>query len=191
MADKKALLVLAQDAAIDENGPAARLFKKGAVFGNYSAGQVLDGSVADENITRQSPEEALAALENAPALTVVDFGGNSAKAEEFLGKALDEVDRKTVLAVIAKDKAIFYGLGINGKAGAVARQAKAADILPTLAYIADFPLTESCTGAIIYQALKTPNMKMEELGKLKAAIERMESALNRENREPWDKHDCA
>ena len=34
-------------------------------------------------------------------------------------------------------------------------------------------------------------MKLEEIGKLKEALTRMEGALARDNREPWDKHDCA
>ena len=42
-----------------------------------------------------------------------------------------------------------------------------------------------------YYALKDPNMKLKEIAKLKEALGRMEAALQRDTREPWDKHDCA
>ena len=32
---------------------------------------------------------------------------------------------------------------------------------------------------------------LEEIKKLKEALVRMESVIQRDNREPWDKHDCA
>ena len=59
------------------------------------------------------------------------------------------------------------------------------------ATIADLPVDEDCTGAIIYQVMKNPNLKLEEIKKLKEALVRMESVIQRDNREPWDKHDCA
>jgi len=83
------------------------------------------------------------------------------------------------------------GAGINAKAGSIARPATAKDIVPTLAYITDLPITTECCGAILYQALKSPNLKLDEIAKLKEALIRMEGALARDNREPWDKHDCA
>ena len=61
----------------------------------------------------------------------------------------------------------------------------------TIATIADLPVDEDCTGAIIYQVMKNPNLKLEEIKKLKEALVRMESVIQRDNREPWDKHDCA
>ena len=39
--------------------------------------------------------------------------------------------------------------------------------------------------------MKDPNLKISEINKLKEAISRMESVIARDNREPWDKHDCA
>ena len=39
--------------------------------------------------------------------------------------------------------------------------------------------------------MKNPNLKLEEIKKLKEALVRMESVIQRDNREPWDKHDCA
>jgi hypothetical protein len=48
------------------------------------------------------------------------------------------------------DALAFYGTGINAKAEKLERAVAAKDIFPTLAYIADFPLTGECTGAILY-----------------------------------------
>ncbi|MFQ8735889.1 MAG: hypothetical protein ACLSAH_07520 [Bilophila wadsworthia] len=83
------------------------------------------------------------------------------------------------------------GLAVNPKAGIVGRAVNAQDIAVTIATIADLPVDEDCTGAIIYQVMKNPNLKLEEIKKLKEALVRMESVIQRDNREPWDKHDCA
>ena len=65
------------------------------------------------------------------------------------------------------------------------------DLVPTICYLLDLPIPEQSEGAVIYQAFKDPNFKMKEIQKLKDGLARMETALQRENREPWDKHDCA
>jgi hypothetical protein len=44
---------------------------------------------------------------------------------------------------------------------------------------------------VIYQAFKDPNFKLKEIKKLKDGLARMEAALTRQSREPWDKIDCA
>ncbi len=46
-------------------------------------------------------------------------------------------------------------------------------------------------AGVIYQVLKDPNLKFNELIKLQEALARMGSVIERNNREPWDKHDCA
>jgi hypothetical protein len=131
-------------------------------------------------------------VENGVALGIIDLGAaDSAALDAALEVILDAADRKTVVAVAAKNGLALHGAGINAKAGSVARAASAKDIVPTLAYITDFPITTECCGAILYQALKSPNMKLDETTKLKEALIRMEGALARDNREPWDKHDCA
>ena len=91
----------------------------------------------------------------------------------------------------ASNGVAFYGLAINGKAGVVERAVTAADVALTIATIADLAIDGSCTAAVIYQVMKNPNLKLDEIKKLKEAIARMESVINRDNREPWDKHDCA
>jgi predicted AlkP superfamily phosphohydrolase/phosphomutase len=65
------------------------------------------------------------------------------------------------------------------------------DLVPTICYLLDLPIPAQAEGAVIYQALKNPDFKIEEINKLKAALTRMETALQRGERQPWDKHECA
>ncbi len=192
MAEKKALIVLAPAADLAGGDSIEKLLKKAALFSSYAAGDVIDAAVAAETVTALQPADAAAAVENGVALGVIDLGAaDSAALDAALEVILDAADRKTVVAVAAKNGLALHGAGINAKAGSVARAASAKDIVPTLAYITDFPITTDCCGAILYQALKSPNMKLDETTKLKEALIRMEGALARDNREPWDKHDCA
>ncbi len=84
----------------------------------------------------------------------------------------------------------FNGPGIK-KGYRLERNCSLIDIVPTICYLMDLPLPEQAEGAILYQALKNPNMKAEEIAKLKAGLARMETALQRGERQPWDKHECA
>jgi hypothetical protein len=65
------------------------------------------------------------------------------------------------------------------------------DIVPTICYLMDFPVPADVEGCILYQAFKKPNFKIMEIQKLKDGLARMEAAVERGNREPWDHHDCA
>ncbi len=192
MAEKKALIVLAPAAELGAGASVEKLLKKAALFTNYAAGDVIDAAVAAETVTAVQPADLAGAMERGLALGVIDLGtADSVALDAALAVVLEAADRKTVLAVAAKNGLALYGTGVNAKAGGVSRAAAARDIVPTLAYIADFPITTECTGAILYQALKSPNLKLDETTKLKDAMARMEGALARDNREPWDKHDCA
>jgi hypothetical protein len=193
MAEKKALIVLAPAADIGCHCPALEKFmKKGALFTDYVNGDLAEAETLGETAPRLRPEDITAESQKERPICIVDLGSADAAAlDAALADILDSIDRKTVVAVSARNGLAFYGTGINSKAGSLQRSCHARDILPTLAYIADFPITNACTGAILYQALKSPNLKLEEIGKLKEAIVRMEGALARDNREPWDKHDCA
>ncbi len=190
MAEKKAIIVLAPEAEIAACGDGlGKLLKKGVVLKNYTAGNSLE---AAEGAISVAPAGVADEVATGTALMVVDLGtAGTAELDTALAAVLDGTDRRCTLAVVAKGAVVFYGLGVDAKAGEVARAAQARDIVPTLAYIADFPITTECTGAVLYQVLKSPNLKMDEIGKLKEALVRMESALARDNREPWDKHDCA
>lgn len=192
MAEKKALVVLAPAAELGAGASVEKLLKKAALFSTFAAGEVIDAAVAAETVTKLQPAEVAAAVENGVALGVIDLGAADAAAlDAALEVILDAADRKTVIAVAAANALALHGAGINAKVGSVARAASAKDIVPTLAYITDFPITTECCGAILYQALKSPNLKLDETTKLKEALIRMEGALARDNREPWDKHDCA
>ena len=192
MAEKKALIVLAPAAELGAGASIEKLLKKGALFSNFTAGDVIDAAVTADTVTSLQVQDVAAAIEGGLVLGVVDLGAaDTAALDAALATILDAADRKTVLAVAAKGALALHGSGINSKAGAIQRPASARDIVPTLAYITDFPITTECCGAILYQALKSPNLKLDELTKLKEALIRMEGALARDNREPWDKHDCA
>ena len=193
MAEKKALIIAAGNAELAGSGPGMeKLLKKAALFTKYATGDIALDAVAANAVTRLDPAEVEAAVEKGVTLGFIDLGAADAAAlDAALAVVLEGSDRKTVIAVAAGNALAFYGLGIDAKAGSLDRAASAKDIVPTLAHIADVPLTGRCTGAVLYQALKNPNMKLEEIGKLKEALTRMEGALARDNREPWDKHDCA
>ena len=111
--------------------------------------------------------------------------------KEYSEKLLENVDRRTLVVVVSDKGVAFWGHGVNNKAGAVNRAVNAQDIYVTIANITDLPITAECTGAVLYQMMKDPNLKISEINKLKEAISRMESVIARDNREPWDKHDCA
>lgn len=192
MAEKKALLILATSAEIAGGEGTGKLLKKGALFKNYSAGDVLNASVDKAEITAVNADGLAAAVEAGTALMVLDLGSaDAAVMETAMVKVMDAVDRKTVIALVGKNGLALYGQGIDTKVGDIARPVKAEDVLPTLAAIGEFKLTPEAAGAVIYPALKTPNSKLDEIEKLKEALKRMEGALARDNREPWDKHDCA
>ena len=65
------------------------------------------------------------------------------------------------------------------------------DLVPTICYLMDLPMPAQTEGSVLYQALKNPDFKTEEINKLKAALARMETAMQRGERQPWDKHECA
>ena len=71
------------------------------------------------------------------------------------------------------------------------RTAWLTDIVPTVCYLLDLPLPAQAEGAILWQALKDPQVKIKELAKLRDGLARMETAVQRSQRQPWDKHDCA
>ena len=61
----------------------------------------------------------------------------------------------------------------------------------------DLPLVRENDSKVVFTLFGTISdicsliAQLKEMGKLKDAISRMEAALQRDNREPWDKHDCA
>lgn len=84
----------------------------------------------------------------------------------------------------------FTGPGIK-KGYRMERTCNLIDIVPTICHMMDLPLPGTTEGAVLYQAFKNPNFKSDEIGKLKDGLARMELALNRRLRQPWDKKDDA
>lgn len=184
MADKKAILVNAKGVKLASSGEALdKLNKKAAVMPNADANGLADKAAALGGV-KCAHADLAQTLEKA-TLAIVDG------AEDAVAGALEAANRRTLVVVAADDGVAFYGLGINGKAGKVARKADADDIALTMATIADMPIGGDCEAGIIYQVLKDPNLKLNEMIKLQEALARMESVIERNNREPWDKHDCA
>ena len=182
MAEKKAILLMLPSVALSGASEALDKLKKKAVLlanadsaGLEALGLELGGKKVEA-----------AALKGAEDALLVVQGDEAA-----LAAALEAADRRTLVVVAAADGVAFYGLAVDSKAGAVARAVNAQDIAVTIATIADLPVSAQCTGGIIYQAMKNPNLKLDEIRKLNEALVRMESVIQRDNREPWDKHDCA
>lgn len=84
----------------------------------------------------------------------------------------------------------FTGPGIK-KGAHLERTCNLVDIVPTVCYLMDIPVPAQTEGAVLYQIFKNPDFKIEEISKLKAGLARMEIALQRGERQPWDKHECA
>ena len=176
MAEKKAVLIL--NAAFDG-------LKKAALLPNASC-EDLAGMAEKLGAVKTDAEGIAAALDTQEPVVFVVSEGDAA-----LAAALEAADRRTLLVVTGAAGVAFQGLAINAKIGTVDRAVNAQDILVTIATIADLPICSCCTGGIIYQVMKNPNLKLDEIKKLKEALARMESVIQRDNREPWDKHDCA
>jgi len=184
MADKKAIFIDATGLSLSGSGESLdKLNKKAAVLTSAEVSGLTDKVVSLGGV--QTDAAALATTMESATLAVL-----SGK-EDALAAALEAANRRTVVIVSTADGVAFYGMGINSKAGKVARAVTADDIALTIATLVDLPITEDCTAAIIYQVLKDPNLKLNEIIKLQEALARMESVIERNNREPWDKHDCA
>lgn len=185
MAEKKAFILDAPALDLAASGDALdKLKKKAALLPNANAAGLVD-LLKGMNAVCCDAAGLAAAAEGDNGLIIVS-GGDAA-----LPAVLEAADRKTLVVVLTSKGAAFYGLAVNNKAGSVDRAVNAQDMMVTIATIADLEIDATCTGAIVYQIMKNPNLKLDEIKKLKEALIRMESVIQRDNREPWDKHDCA
>ena len=125
-------------------------------YNDYGFVYCFSSSVIDTGIDKPSgysgttvSEELdrLPAEKDAPALVIVEGA-------DALAPALEAADRRTLVVVVSASGTAFYGLAVNPKAGIVGRAVNAQDIAVTIATIADLPVDEDCTGAIIYQVMK-------------------------------------
>ncbi len=192
MIDKRAIVLVA-DKPLDASLPATGKFlRKAATAGNYHAGEVASDVLKIEGAERIGLDGLTSFCQGDKPVALLELGNaDAAGLDAALATVLDLADRRTLVVFVAGEAVHFYGQGVNSKAGNIEREAFARDIVPTVAYLADTTVPADCTGAVLYQALKDPNLKMKEIAKLKEALGRMEAALQRDNREPWDKHDCA
>lgn len=180
---KKAIFVVLPSVALSGSSEVLdKLKKKAALLTNADTAGLEDLALA-----LGGKKVEVAALEGAEDALLMVQGDEAALAAALEAAA----DRRTLVVVAAADGLAFYGLAVDSKAGSVARAVNAQDIAVTIATIVDLPVSADCTGGIIYQAMKNPNLKLDEIKKLKEALVRMESVIQRDNREPWDKHDCA
>jgi predicted AlkP superfamily phosphohydrolase/phosphomutase len=85
---------------------------------------------------------------------------------------------------------VFNGPNIK-KGQHLTRTCSLPDIVPTICYMLKWPLPEHAEGGVLYQVFKDPNFIVDEFNKMQAALNRMENALQRGERQPWDKHECA
>ncbi|MDR1111120.1 MAG: hypothetical protein LBP92_10625 [Deltaproteobacteria bacterium] len=190
MAEIKTLVALVPE--IDPLlGPGRGLLEGGAVFGCYAQGPLFGalGPGREPSIRADGPDEALARIRDGQELTCLELRGPSLGAQ--LGDLIDQTDRRTVMAIVSPSALAFLGYGISRGAGGPAARASAADVLPTLAQVGEFFLDGKIEGAVLFEALLNPNFKQAQIAKLRAALDRLERMLRRDNREPWDKHDCA
>ncbi|MBI4958277.1 MAG: hypothetical protein HY915_02150 [Desulfovibrio sp.] len=193
MAEKNVVLVVAGSVDLGGSGASWKKFqKKGVLVMNYTAGDVASFAAKVPGVVKTTPDALAATFEGDTAFAYVTCGDLDASGlEGVMENVLAAADRRTLVILAASNALLFYGLGVNSKADSIDRAAKAEDIVPTAAYIADLPLPDDTTGAVLYQVLKETNLKLNEFMKLKEALTRMEAALQRDRREPWDKHDCA
>jgi len=193
MAEKKVILLTVGAVDTAGSGAAWKKFQKKAVtVKNYTPGDVAAMAAKIPGAVKTTADALAATFEGETACACVALGDLDAAAlEDVLAKVLEVADRRTLVVLAAANALMFQGLGVNTKASAIDRPAEARDVVPTMAHIADLPLPDDTTGAVLYQVLKETNLKLNETLKLREALTRMEAALQRDSREPWDKHDCA
>lgn len=179
MADKKVIAVFSNTISFAED---SKFGKKAAIFPNAN----MDGLEAILDTVGKKVDSTDAAIAEIEANTACVYTTDCE-----IDKILEAIDRRTTVVAITDKGVGFYGFGINTKVGQIARSINAQDVYVSLAYVADLPVNTDCTGGILYQMLKDPNLKVAEIAKLKEALLRMESVISRDNREPWEKHDCA
>jgi len=193
MADKKVVLIVCGEVDVNAAGSVMQKFlKKSVALADFNPADAAAEAAKIEGAAAVAADGVAKVFEDDGAFAIVDLGAvDPAGLEAAMAAVNDAADRRTLIALAAGKALYLGGLGMDKKADNIARSVCAADVVATICYVADLPVPADCTGAILYQALKDPNMKLKEIAKLKEAIGRMEAALQRDTREPWDKHDCA
>lgn len=184
---KSVVILLAKSvdfAATDE--ASAKFMKKAVVFANYAGGDTKEFSKIG-NCTSIKLEELTESLLEATPIVMIEVDN----ANQAFAHVLENNMRSTLVVVATAKSLAMQGFGIDSKVNKVDRKVELSDAIATICYISDALLPENPTGAIIYQAMKDPNLKATELSKAKQTLDSMEEAISRQNRAPWGKHDCA
>lgn len=155
---------------------------KTEVGSGAEAGELIWDAAAKNNINVDT-------LENGGEFIITDV--NSAdEIDKVLAKAMELAGNKLLAIIVSPTQAIFYGYGIE-RGKKLNNAIPAASIAPTIAFLADLPFPEQVEAPIAYQVIKGLNFKMKQNRKMETANKAMMEAMERENRKPWEKHDCA
>lgn len=154
--------------------------------------EALAGAGAGESIADAARAAGYVVEPLAPGseLAVVDGIADEAALLAVLDQALAIPSTKMLIVITARSTALFYGLGVE-RGVVLEKPLPAACIAPTLAWIGDLPLPAAVEAAPAYAVLKGLNFKAREIAKLKDANDALMLKIERDNRKPWDKHDCA
>lgn len=154
--------------------------------------EALAGAPAGESIIDAARADGYVVEPVGPGseLSVVRGIKDEAALLAALDQALAIPSAKMLIVVATPGMALFYGLGVER--GLVREKAQpAACIAPTLAWLGDLPLPAQVEAAPAYAVLKGLNYKAKEIARLKDANDALMLKIERDNRKPWDKHDCA
>ena len=201
MATGKNVIVLFADVSEDvllksEAEQLAKMRRKGSVVRIAAAGDVkveaLAGAPAGQSMVDAAREGGYVVepIALASELSIVEGIADEAALLAEIDKAFALATTKMLLVVVTSTCAMFYGLGIE-RGVFIEEPVPAACIAPTLAWIGDLPLPEKVQAAPLYRIIKGLNYKAKEIAKLRDSIAALELKIERDNRKPWDKHDCA
>lgn len=184
--------ILADDAPVF-----AKLKEKGCVCPLLDGAdklEIMAASGAEEGETLWAAAEAAGLrLGSAPGegdMLVVRGLRDPTALRQCLADTLERADRGTLLALVSPGAAFFHGFGA-ARGVRLDKPASPTAVAPTIAYILNYPVPAQAEGPILYAALKDRNMKRRECIGYQESIDALEHALERNSRQPWDKHDCA
>lgn len=153
-----------------------------ALAGAYAGESMVDAALAGGYVVEP--------IALASELSVVEDLADEAALLAEIDKAFALATTKMTLAVVTPALALFYGLGIERNI-VLEKALPAACIAPTLALIGDLPFPAQVSAAPAYAVLKGLNFKAKEIAKMKDTVDALMLKIERDNRKPWDKHDCA
>ena len=162
-----------------------------AVQSDY-AKEALAGAVSGQSLAEAAKEggyvvEPIAAGSD---LSIVEGLDDERSLLDAIDKAFALNTTKMLIVIVTPKLAVFYGLGIE-RGVDLEKPLPAACIAPTVSWICDLPLPAQVEAAPAYAVLKGLNFKAKEIAKMKNIIAALELKIERDNRKPWDKHDCA